>query len=413
MILPQWSLSRINLLLRVLQALFPCSGRHKNTRLLGFCGSVPVWSKRGCDDCFYFIVYTQRIRHWMHVKAERWLIGAGTEVETGTEVHNTAVLAPHYPGHPSIWDSNRQRLVEPVQPRRQYQKQQSRQQLGGLFHGPQTPQSHWHELDFHPHFVSGDWQISLTSLLVHSAPFHSSTRCALPGLRARKNKSDVGKSERDKTICDVNHVVSLSRYVSDRNTRPHVLPFCMFSKLSRGLSCLVLTSVSLAVSIYTNLMFLWHTMLVSLVSRTESNQTLPQSTLMHGHKDWGPDCQTVLTWTRAHKANRGEFRGVAKGKHVQKSNTTSQTPIQYITFHQYTCFTKYLYILGYRLISTFIPNIFCTFKFELFDQKNPEIQTSQNPSWYIIPNPNWTKRAWKIQNWSSSWLWNRCTHTFG
>ncbi len=29
------------------------------------------------------------------------------------------------------------------------------------------------------------------------------------------------------------------------------------------------------------------------------------------------------------------------------------------------------------------------------------------------PNPNWTKRAQKTSNWSSSWPWNRCTHTFG
>ncbi len=55
----------------------------------------------------------------------------------------------------------------------------------------------------------------------------------------------------------------------------------------------------------------------------------------------------------------------------QKLNATSQTPIQNTTFHQYTSFTKYLYLLRYGDISTSTPHFFCTSKFELF---NPKIQ---------------------------------------
>ncbi len=40
----------------------------------------------------------------------------------------------------------------------------------------------------------------------------------------------------------------------------------------------------------------------------------------------------------------------------QKSNATSQTPIQYATFLQYTSFTKYLCFLRYGDISTFTPH---------------------------------------------------------
>ncbi len=58
----------------------------------------------------------------------------------------------------------------------------------------------------------------------------------------------------------------------------------------------------------------------------------------------------------------------------QKSNTTSQTPIQYTTFHQYTFFTKYLYFLRYGDISTFTSHLLCTSKFDLFDLRNPKIQ---------------------------------------
>ncbi len=57
----------------------------------------------------------------------------------------------------------------------------------------------------------------------------------------------------------------------------------------------------------------------------------------------------------------------------QKSNATSQTPIQYTTIHQYTSFTKYLYLQRYRPISISIPHIFCTSKFELFDLVNSKI----------------------------------------
>ncbi len=99
----------------------------------------------------------------------------------------------------------------------------------------------------------------------------------------------------------------------------------------------------------------------------------------------------------------------------QKSNVTTQTqtPIQKTTFHQYTSFTKFLYFLRYGPISTCIPHIFHIFKFECFDLKNPKIQSSLNPSWHTVPNPNWSKKVQKIQHWSSFWLWNRYTHTFG
>ncbi len=95
----------------------------------------------------------------------------------------------------------------------------------------------------------------------------------------------------------------------------------------------------------------------------------------------------------------------------QKSNITTQTPIQKTTFHQYTSVTKFLYFLRYGAITS-IPYIFHTSKFDLFDQKNPKIQSSWNPSWHTIPNLNWTERAKKIQHWFSLWPWHRCRHTF-
>ncbi len=65
-----------------------------------------------------------------------------------------------------------------------------------------------------------------------------------------------------------------------------------------------------------------------------------------------------------------------------KLNTTTQTPIQQTTFHQYTSFTNYLYFLRYRSTSTSILHVFCTSKFELFDLKNPKIQNS-----YLVHYP--------------------------
>ena len=97
----------------------------------------------------------------------------------------------------------------------------------------------------------------------------------------------------------------------------------------------------------------------------------------------------------------------------QKSNATIQTPLQEMTFHQYTSFTKYLYFLRCGLICPSISQIFHPFKFELFDLKNPKKQTSHFPSLHIILNPNRTSKAQKIPIWCSSWPWNRCTHTFG
>ncbi len=54
----------------------------------------------------------------------------------------------------------------------------------------------------------------------------------------------------------------------------------------------------------------------------------------------------------------------------QKSNATTQTPIQQTTFHWYTSFNKYLYFFKYRVISTSIPHIFYTLKFKLFLPQN-------------------------------------------
>ncbi len=53
--------------------------------------------------------------------------------------------------------------------------------------------------------------------------------------------------------------------------------------------------------------------------------------------------------------------------YVQKSKIKCclSNPLTITTFHQYTSFTIYLYFLRYKPISTFIPHIFCTFKFEL------------------------------------------------
>ncbi len=77
----------------------------------------------------------------------------------------------------------------------------------------------------------------------------------------------------------------------------------------------------------------------------------------------------------------------------QKSNATSQTRIQYVTFHQYTSFTKYLYLLRYRDISISTPHFFRTSKIDLFDLNNPKIQISLIPSSCIIPNLKWTRSA--------------------
>ncbi len=60
----------------------------------------------------------------------------------------------------------------------------------------------------------------------------------------------------------------------------------------------------------------------------------------------------------------------------QNSNVTTQTHIQQTTFHQYTSFTKFLYFLRYGAISTSVPYIFRTSIFDLFDPKNPKIQSS-------------------------------------
>ncbi len=97
----------------------------------------------------------------------------------------------------------------------------------------------------------------------------------------------------------------------------------------------------------------------------------------------------------------------------QKMNATTSTPKQHTIFHQYLSFTKYLYFLRCRPISTSMPQIFSPSKFELFGLKNPKFLTSQNSSWHIILNLNQPETAQKIPNQSSSWPWNGCTHTFG
>ncbi len=57
-----------------------------------------------------------------------------------------------------------------------------------------------------------------------------------------------------------------------------------------------------------------------------------------------------------------------------------------IYIHQYTSFTN-LYFQRYGPISTSIPHISSTSKFELSDLMNLKIQTSQIPSSSIIPDP--------------------------
>ncbi len=102
--------------------------------------------------------------------------------------------------------------------------------------------------------------------------------------------------------------------------------------------------------------------------------------------------------------SRLHLKSILKIFECQKTNTTTQTPVQHTTFLPYTSFTKYLYFLRYRPIYTLIPHLFCTLiQIWTFQPKVPK-----NSNF-----PNWTRRAQKIQNWSSSWPWSCCTHTFG
>ncbi len=91
----------------------------------------------------------------------------------------------------------------------------------------------------------------------------------------------------------------------------------------------------------------------------------------------------------------------------QKSNATSQPPIQYTTIHQCTSITKHLCLQRYGPISTSTPHILWTSKFELFNLMNPKIQTSKIPSSSIIPNPNWTKNSLR------SWIDTQFDHKAG
>ncbi len=70
--------------------------------------------------------------------------------------------------------------------------------------------------------------------------------------------------------------------------------------------------------------------------------------------------------------------------HHSKLHTTDYISLIYF-FHQ-------IFVLS-QIWSHFHiqPYFFCTSKFELFDPRNPKIQSFLNPSWCTIPNPNWTK----------------------
>ncbi len=78
----------------------------------------------------------------------------------------------------------------------------------------------------------------------------------------------------------------------------------------------------------------------------------------------------------------------------QKSNVTTQTPIQQTTFHQYTSFTKFLYFLRstepflhpYPIFSTFLNLNFLTWRTPKF--KVPEILPSTlSPTWIELKEP--------------------------
>ncbi len=72
-------------------------------------------------------------------------------------------------------------------------------------------------------------------------------------------------------------------------------------------------------------------------------------------------------------------------------------------------------ICTFRDIDPFLHQhpIFSAFSnLNFFYLKNLKIQTLQIPSSSIIPNPNWTKIAQKIQNWSSSRLTMKLLYTY-
>ncbi len=77
----------------------------------------------------------------------------------------------------------------------------------------------------------------------------------------------------------------------------------------------------------------------------------------------------------------------------QKPSPTTQTPHNML--QSSTCsFTKYLYFLRYRFISTSSPQIFIPSKFELLDLKNPKISQNfprSNQSHY--PQPKLNKKS--------------------
>ncbi len=77
----------------------------------------------------------------------------------------------------------------------------------------------------------------------------------------------------------------------------------------------------------------------------------------------------------------------------QKLNATSQTPIQCTTFDQYTSFTKYLYFLRYRDISTSTPHFFYTYKFELFWPQKPKNPNLTNSFLTHYPQPKMNQKS--------------------
>ncbi len=63
-------------------------------------------------------------------------------------------------------------------------------------------------------------------------------------------------------------------------------------------------------------------------------------------------------------------------------------------------------------LSKHVPN-FLPFEIWTFDLKNPKIQNFTLSFLVHYPQLKYNQKIQKIPNWSSSWPWNWCTHTFG
>ncbi len=82
----------------------------------------------------------------------------------------------------------------------------------------------------------------------------------------------------------------------------------------------------------------------------------------------------------------------------QEMNTTNKIHNQHGTFCEYTFFTEEKYFLSYGAICVINSQKDRPLPIWTFNLKNSKIRTSHFPSWHIILNPNWTKKAQKIPN---------------